>query len=220
MKKNYFILIIFFVILSFVICGAAWAHQPRIVPDSQLTLVKNSEVSQAFYGELKGHEAYYLIDLKNEQDLYLQILVPDLPGILKDKSAAVEYLPELGAKAENFAKLDPAAVQWKKFYEEFAGDNYWQGPEVKRLAEPGYYVIKIFSPENQGKYVLVVGEQEEFPAGEMVKALITLPQLKKNFFAEPITAWFNGKIGRYFGLGLIIIIVFGFMFHRFNKVYK
>lgn len=211
---------IFCFLASFFIASSAWAHQPRIVPGSQLTLIKNPKVSQAFYGELKGHEAYYLIDLKKEQDLYLQILVPDLPGIQKDKSVAVEYSPELGTKAENFTKLDPAAVEWKKFYEDYAGDNYWQGPEVKKLAEPGYYVVKISSLENQGKYVLVVGEKEEFPAAEMAKALITIPQLKKNFFQEPVSQWFNGKVGKYFGLGLIIVIVFGFMFHRFNKVYK
>ena len=199
---------------------AVQAHQPRIVADSQLTLIKNPAVSQAFYGELKGREAYYLIDLKKEQDLFLQILVPDLPGIAKDKSASVEYLPELGAKAEPFAKLDPAEAEWQKFYEEFAGDNYYRGPEVKRPAEPGYYAIKISSPENQGKYVLVVGEQEEFPAAEMAKALLTVPQLKKNFFHEPALEWFNGKAGKYAGGGLLAIIILGLMFHRFNKVIK
>ena len=83
----------------------AQAHQPRIVSDSWLTLIENPEVSQAFYGELKGHEAYYLIDLKQAGDLYLQLLVPDLPGVAKDKSAAVEYSPELGAKKSGRTRL-------------------------------------------------------------------------------------------------------------------
>jgi hypothetical protein len=155
MKNN--LSIFFLIAISFFVGLNVWAHEPRLVQDNQLVLIKNSEVSQAFYGELKGHEAIYLIDLKKEQDLYLQILVPDLPGIAKDKSVSVEYLPELGRPAVSFLKLNSGAADWKKFYEEYAGDNYWQGPEDKKPAEPGYYLIKVTSPDNEGKYVLVVG---------------------------------------------------------------
>ena len=180
MRKNLFVLIL--LAGSFVVAAEAQAHQPRIVSDSWLTLIENPEVSQAFYGELKGHEAYYLIDLKQAGDLYFQILVPDSPAAAKDKSATVEYSPELGAKAENFVKLDAAAAEWQKYFEEFAGDNYFKGPEDKSPAEPGYYIVKIFSPENEGKYVLVVGQKEEFPPLETIKAVYTIPLLKNNFF--------------------------------------
>ena len=80
--------------------------------------------------------------------------------------------------------------------------------------------LRQLSPENQGKYVLVVGEKEEFPAAEMAKALLTVPQLKKNFFHEPALEWFNGKAGKYAGGGLLAIIILGLMFHRFNKVIR
>jgi len=220
MKKELCFIFVFCLLAGFFLATPALAHQPRIVSDSRLTLIKNPEVSQAFYGELKGSSANYLLELKQAGDLYLQILVPDLPGIQKDKTAGVEYLPELGEGAVNFAQLDLPVEQWKKYFEEYAGDNYFKGPELKKPAEPGYYVVKISSPDNQGKYVLVVGEKEEFPAGEAVKAAITIPMLKKDFFQQPVTQWFNGKIGRYVGLGLIGLLVLGLMFRQFNKVYK
>lgn len=214
------LLALFLVALSFGATAAVSAHEPRLVNDNQLVIIKNSDVSQAFYGELKGQAADFLIDLKTEQDLYLQILVPALPGIQKDKTITVEYAKELGQAATNFMKIEPGSAVWQSFYEEYAGDNYFEGQSEKKLAEPGYYTIKVTSPDNAGKYVLVVGEKEEFPAPEMLKALITIPQLKKNFFQEPITQWFNGKIGKYFGLGLLIVIIFGFMFHKFRQIYK
>ena len=220
MKHYSPLLILALVAISFGAVTIAQAYQPRLVESGELVLIKNPEVSQAFYGELKGREAYYLIELKQAGDLYLQLLVPDLPWISKDKTAGVEYLPELGERAVNFAQLDLPPEQWKKYFEEYAGDNYWQGPELKKPAEAGYYVVKISSPDNQGKYVLAAGQIEEFPAGEAVKALVTIPLLKKDFFQEPLTQWFNGKIGRYAGLGLIGLLVLGLMFHRFNKVYK
>jgi hypothetical protein len=54
----------------------------------------------------------------------------------------------------------------------------------------------------------------------MFKALIAIPQLKKDFFQEPVSQWFNGKIGKYFGGGLLALIILGFMFYKFNRVYK
>ena len=220
MKKESWLIFVFCLLAGFIVAPLAQAHEPRLVPDNQLVLIKNPEVSQAFYGELKGHEAYYLIDLKETQDLYLQILVPDLSAIGKDKSVVVEYLSELGVKATDFAKLDAAGVDWQKYYEEYAGDNYWQGPDLKKSADSGYYLIKVTSPDNQGKYVLVVGEKEEFPVIEAAKALIIIPQLKKDFFQEPVSQWFDGKIGKYFSMGLMVLIIFVLMFWRFNRVMK
>ncbi len=205
---------------SFSLASIASAHEPRYVKDNQLVLIKNPTVSQAFYGELKGGPANYLINLKEAGELYFPILVPDLPAIQKDKTVTVEYLPELGQPSAAFATLDPKAVVWKNFYEEYAGDNYLQGPEVKKTGQAGYYIIRVASPDKAGKYVLVVGEKEEFPAAEVVKALITIPQLKTKFFNKPIWQSFQGKIGHYVGFSLIVLLIFGFLFHKFQRMYR
>ena len=220
MKNHKILLTAVFVVFSFAVGSGVLAHEPRYVKDDQLVIIKNPDISQAFYGELKGWPAYYLIDLKQAQDLYFQILAPDLPGIQKDKTVAVDYAPVLGQPAVSFVTINPDSAVWHNFYEEYAGDNYWQGPEVKKMGEAGYYIIKITSPDDTGKYVLVVGEKEEFPVGEMVKALITIPQLKTKFFNKPLWQSFEGKIGRYFGLSLLVLIVFVLMFRRFHRVYR
>jgi|SRR3989338_6473569 len=218
MKRN--LLIFFLVAFSFGAAVTVSAHEPRYVKDDQLVVIINPDISQAFYGELKGRPAHYLIDLKVAQNLYFQILAPDLPEIQKDKTVTVEYTQEFGRPTVDFIKLEPGAAVWQNFYEDYAGDNYFAGPSVKKPGEAGYYIIKITSPDNIGKYVLVVGDKEKFSVWEIAKALITVPQLKKDFFQEPFSRWFNGKIGKYSGIGLLIILVVGFMFHRFRKIYK
>jgi hypothetical protein len=220
MRQNLLILTLILAAVSLVAANNAQAHQPRYIQDNQLVLIKNPAVSQAFYGELKEWPAYYLIDLKKAQELYFQILVPDLPKIQKDKSVTVEYLAELGKPAAAFAALDPGSVAWKGFYEEYAGDNYLEGPEVKKTGEAGYYIIKISNPDNAGKYVLVVGEKEEFPPREIAKALITIPQLKVKFFDKPLWQSFQGKIGKYLGFGLAALIIIGYLFYKFHRIYK
>jgi hypothetical protein len=218
--KTRLLLIIFFVFISFGSVSAALAHQPRYVTNDQLVLIKNPAVSQAFYGELKGQPAYYLIDLKQPEDLYFQILEPDLPEIQKDKTVAVDYALVLSQPAENFITISPDSDVWKSFYEEYAGDKYLEGPAAKKFGEAGYYTIKISSPENVGKYVLVVGEKEEFPVEEIAKALITIPQLKTKFFNKPLWQSFEGRIGKYFGFSLLILIIFIFLFRRFHRTFR
>jgi hypothetical protein len=219
MKKTYLLFILCF-LAGLLSAHEAGAHEPRYVQDSQLVIIKNPNISQAFYGELKGREAYYLIDLKQEQDLFFQILVPNLPDIQKDKSISIDYSPKLGQKAISFLNLNPELAVWKNFYDDYAGDDYWQGPDIKKTGESGYYFIKVASPDNTGKYVLVVGEKEEFPAPEIIKAAIIIPMLKTQFFSKPIWQAFQGKIGLYLGIGLLIVLVFGYMFRKFHQVYK
>lgn len=183
------------------------AHQPRIVFDKELSSplkIENPEVSQAFYGELKENPEYYSIEQENYFGLYVQILVPDTKGIEKDISV------EITKNNNPFYKLYGANYSWQPFYEEFAGDNYFGGPELfwdsssGPNAEPGNYIIKVFSPDNKGKYVLVVGKKESFPPKEMLNTLVSMPKLK-SFFDKPTIAIFQGIIGK--GILILFIII-------------
>jgi len=200
--KKVIIPIIFTIGLSWAFLASA--HQPRLVETGQIIIIKNPEVSQAFYGELRGSPQFFEIKTDRKISLYVGVLVPDLPGIKKDISAQV-----FSVGGEEIFVLDGLQGEWKVFFEEFAGDNYWQGPDKKMDVNPDTYRIKVYSPDNLGKYVLVVGEKESFPASEMLKTLLTLPKLKKNFFNKsPLTAFFN-LIGLYLLIALVIILLIG-----------
>lgn len=188
------------VILGLVLAGGVLAHQPRIVKGGGVVEIENPEVSQAFYGELKGETAYYRIADTEPFNLYVGILVPDLPGIGKDVSAKVS------SGGRELFLLDGLNSEWTYFYEEFAGDGYWQGPEVQTEAGPAGFDIEVLSGDNQGKYVLVVGEKEEFPLGEALRTLVTLPSLKKDFFEKSVLTVFSGKIGRALLVFLVVIV--------------
>jgi hypothetical protein len=193
--------ILFFSLLLFVILAAfVSAHQPRIVQDNSVTVIQNPEVSQAFYGSLAGKPSYFIINSDSNFELYAGVLVPDLKNFDKDISAEIIY------NNKTFFVLDGLNYNWTYLYEEFAGDSYYSGPDKKVPAEKGTYLIKVFSTDNYGKYVLVVGEKEEFPPKETLRTVITLPGLKKNFFEKsPFTAFFN--IVGLFLLGFIILVL-------------
>lgn len=220
MKSDSNILALTLIVLSFSLALSVEAHAPRYVKTDQPVIIDNPAVSQAFYGELKGRPADYIIHLKEQEELFFQILLPALPDIKKDKSASIEYAEQLGLKAENFLKLDPTGKDWENFYEEYAGDSYLAGPQAEKIGLPGYYFIKVGSPDNTGKYVLVVGEKEEFSPKEIAKALATVPWLKVEFFNKKIWQSFEGRLGKYLGISLAALLILGFMFRTFRKVYR
>ena len=208
---------VFLVFLVVIINGITLAHQPRIISEIT-TKVQNPEVSQAFYGELTGEPAYFEINSDTAFSLYVGVLVPDLPDIKKDISSVVYKGDKDGTE---LFTLDGINFKWIGFYEEFAGDNYFSGPEHKQEAEPGKYTIRVFSPENRGKYVLVVGEKEEFPVNEIVNTVVTLPQIKQDFFGKFFLSAFVNKIGLFiFGPVILIagvIIVAIYLWKKFGK---
>lgn len=202
-KRTSLVIILLILLLSL---SGGNAHQPRLArEDSSLEnpiLVDNPEISQAFYGELKGSPAYYKISSSEEFRLYVNLLVPDTPGS-GEKLVSAEILDE------NFnviVLLDGIDYDWKPFFEPFGGDNYLQGPEYNQTVEPGTYYIRVFNNENQGFYSLAVGDIETFPWDEALNALILLPILKAGFFQVPVVEVFPQFLGIILALGVYLAI--------------
>lgn len=201
MKKDRFL----FLIISFLFLTAAipaFAHNPRLVydknaPISAPIIISNPDISQAFYGRLKGSPEYYQINLQDKQTFYFHTLVPAVAGITKDISAEL-----LSADGNLVAALEAKDSSWPAYHEKFANDNYFAGPEKTIDIEPGAYTIKISNGINEGKYVLVVGQKEYFPPKEIWETIVNLPALKIYFASSPLLAYFN-----YVGLFLAFIIV-------------
>jgi hypothetical protein len=200
MKKQLCLIILF----GFLLASVVFAHQPRFV-DEDFTEIKNPEVSQAFYGELDGYPEKFQIKSDKPFTLYVGMLVPYLEGIDKDVSV------EINSANEKFS-LNGLEHKWTVFYEEYAGDAYYEGPDMKQQVNEGIYDILVFSPDNKGKYVLVVGEKEEFPFNEMIKTIGALPRLKMYFEKSPLTAFVN-MVGFFLfityimAVGIILVLI-------------
>jgi hypothetical protein len=192
------ILIAGLILVLFLSLGALSAHQPRLDTETYVSIenpiiVDNPEISQAFYGNLKGTSAYYQINSDKPFKLYLNLLVTTSPGEggvfmsaqVTDESGKVVML------------LNGTNSTWTPYFEEFGGDYYLKGPEATLEVPAGTYNIKIFNSQNQGKYSLAIGKIESFPVNEALTALLTLPLLKEQFFAKPITTIFFRVFGNY-----------------------
>lgn len=218
MTFAFIIIAVFFLFANFVS-----AHQSRIVTE-KTTVVQNPEISQAFYGELKGAKNVFEISSAEPFELYVGLLVPDIEGARKDFYVEIytqEDIPEEGEtniqKKTSISILNGNDFNWTSFYEPFAGDNYFQGPEYAEIepgeaargkqTEPGNYLVQVFNPDNEGKYVLAVGTREEFPPAEIINTVKNLPQLKTEFFGKSPLLIFWNLIGLYILCSVLAVVL-------------
>ena len=160
-----FILLIVFYPLSI------FAHQPKLINYSPSFdnphEVIYPEISKAYYSKLEGEPHYYKINSESDFLFYTGILSPKINENYKWLSLEV-----LDENKVVIYKAEGKDFVWKAWYEPYARDWYWKGPEIgtERNEEfktsftisAGTYYIKVFNEDNIGHYSLAVGEAEFF----------------------------------------------------------
>jgi NADH dehydrogenase [ubiquinone] 1 alpha subcomplex assembly factor 1 len=177
--------ILFCTSILFLVSSIAHAHRPVIVKNQSSkekpVLVKEPEISYAYYGELVGEPHYYKIVYPKEFILYVNVLVPDF-------SPKTEPIPkhdmsfQISADAQPLFTAEGNESEWQRFYERYGRDHYYMGPEFEQGVPAGTYLIKVFSGNNKGKYALAIGKKENFTPWGLVGAMLKARSLDKWFF--------------------------------------
>ncbi len=209
-------ILIFLVFISF----SAKSHQPKLIYETPTIdnpyIINFPEISKAFYGKLTGEPHYYLIESQEDFLFYTGILSPKVNenyqwlslDILKDNNVIFK------ADGKNF--------EWEAWYEPYARDYYWKGPEIGKesnkefktsfLIDKGTYLIKVYNDKNFGHYSLAVGEAEFFGSNLWEKILTWTPIL---FYIGPymdIFHWQKFDVRAYLPHIFLLVIIFGLYF--------
>lgn len=192
----------------------ASAHIPELVlEDRDYTadpiLVTEPDISYAYYGRLQGSPQSYRIVSEEPFLLYVSLLVP---YVGQAETSDVEF--HIMKDGEKIVMMHDYQ-NWTKWYEEYGGDWYLQGPEYEAEAGPGTYVIEVHSDTNTEEYSLAIGKKERFGPVEIIKVLVVLP-LMKAFF------WGNySLLAQYLAvIAVIVLVVLYYFFIRKRKKKK
>ena len=148
-----------------------FAHQPKLI---NYTPTFNNphevvypEISKAYYSKLEGEPHYYKIESDGDFLFYTGILSPKVNDTYKWLSLEV-----LNENKEVIYSAQGKDFDWNAWYEPYARDWYWKGPEIGTerneefktsfMIDAGTYYIKVFNDDNIGHYSLAVGEAEFF----------------------------------------------------------
>jgi hypothetical protein len=209
-NKKYFFSIFAFILIMPII---SFAHQPRI-PTSNETIITDPEISKAYYAKLESEPHVYTISSDKAFDLYANILVPDIKDQKKDVNLALIKKNNQNSESDELLTVfDEGNNNWEKFFEPFGYDSYWKGAEYRKNVPTGNYEIRIWSSNNDSKYVLAVGEKESFPLKETLRTVKLVPQIKKDFFNESPINFILSPIGWGFTLVMFILaFIIGFLY--------
>ncbi len=166
----------------FLFFGQARAYHPIFIPtQSQFDVIEitEPELSKVFYGKLDGIPHTYQITSSKPFSLYVEVLLPDIDGVDRQMSAIVVRQAERGV--DEVARVTGADTTWdisKKF---FGGDRYLSGESFNKKVDAGTYIIQVHSLKNIGKYVLLVGSEENIDNTGYFESIGMLIEVKKFF---------------------------------------
>ncbi len=207
--------IIIFLFLFFPL-GAS-AHMPVMVKDN-FAVIEDPLVAHAFYVYPEGATTTFQIAMEKDFNLYTALLIPNAENSTTSIFAKI-YREKEDGEAEEVAFLDGSNSNWHEFYEKFCGNSYLSGPEfagpessqkdTQGVDMPaGNYSIEVYSPGNNQRFILAVGDEEIFDP----KAAATAAQLplmgQKDFSGLSILNLFFGQETKYLLIPVAIIFLF------------
>lgn len=188
-------------VISLTLPLLVFAHQPRIVEGTQVTVIEEPAISKVYDGELNGEPHIFYFEIRQPLDFKMNILVPDVPGAKRDVSAALfdPHAPEVP-----LAFVGGTEVTWKPFFKEFARNKYYQADEYRAELPSGEYQIRVWSSNNDSAYSLAVGETKLLDFWNVIDAYLILARIKSFFFEKlPLSTFFTPALAAPLGLLLI-----------------
>ncbi len=143
---------------------SSYAHAPVMVAtpaQNDIIPLEEPDLSKAFYGDMQNYPQMYEFRTTDTIHLHVEVLVPDIHSAQNNVSGIILRVRSDGGVKE-VARLRAPEASWKSFFEPWGGDSYRRGQSYDGDIEPGLYRIEVSTPDDIGKYVLVVGQKESF----------------------------------------------------------
>ncbi|MGM0410542.1 MAG: hypothetical protein ACQEQF_07225 [Bacillota bacterium] len=188
MKK----IVVITIILTF-FSLTAFAHKPidtsKPATRNDPIVIKDHQISWVAYNKLTDIDDvdyYKLESVKQGEEIYLSMLVPKIER-LEDFDPVIALIgPGLPNDLSNFSEEEIKEIldiydnegvviklndkNNKTFFEPFTQTTYWERQELRIIAPAsGDYYVAVFDEEIADKYVLSIGEKEEWGIRDIIK---------------------------------------------------
>lgn len=199
MKKIFWLVLLFsFLALPKSVFGYQIDIVSQKIGDTQIL---NPEVSQRFFDELKGEPKNYIINSDKDFILNVSLLIPE--PTTKDNGFYLEvYSVENGQDSVLVPAIDFTLDNWQEEYDSFGRDFYLKNFDTEQNFASGDYKIKVWSENNQGKYILAMGQKEPSRILPFLNLYWQVPWLKMTFLKTSVLQFFLTPAG-ITGIGII-----------------
>lgn len=126
------------------------------VPYEVITLVSDREGQQTIRGELEDAPEMFELVITATSTLTVEIRALPVPKEILTLSGIIIKQKEIRG-IEEIARLKATAANWNQLVDGATGLPYLAGPYFSETVTPGTYRIEVSTPNNQGKYLLIIG---------------------------------------------------------------
>lgn len=154
--RTFFITLLFF---STTAVAAAYSIEPVEVDNNidRIEITDPTKLRQ-YYGVLEGMPHTFIMRLREEANVSLSLIVPDLETIPANLSLLV--VKEAARGVELVQRVSFSDAEWEEVRTDWSKTKNKQGPTYTASLQPGVYIIEISSPDNIGKYIFSSGTEE------------------------------------------------------------
>lgn len=199
------------------VCIPANAHKPLQAKnnnDLENSLeIPSHRISWVIYKELQaGNINYYKFNANAGKRFYAEMDIPKIdrlvnftPSIILARKglnknmvngqdiavSEIDTTPSLLEQGLNVLAIEYiVTIPSREFYEEFSQNRLWQRQKlvIDSMPASGTYYLMVVSQEQSGKYVLAIGEIEDFGLTDFVTVLPVAWFQKKFFFEDYVTS--------------------------------
>jgi hypothetical protein len=151
-----------------------------------ITPITDFKTEQMYFGELDGFPHMYLIRSSEPFTLKAEILLPDIEKTPRDINGIIIRDTGFQGRIQEMTRMLAKDASWESFYDLWGGDRYLRGTTYKQDVESGVYRIEVSSPNNEGKYVLIVGNEDSFGSIGYFELIGRLSAVKSFFGKSPL----------------------------------
>jgi hypothetical protein len=158
MKSHLLLLVISTFLISAYSTQAFDALTHEFPVQYEVVTIENPETEQLILGELSDAPEMYEIVSENPFTLTAEIrAIPNRTSNVPPQFQGIIIKQKEVRGVEEIARLNASDSTWTVVTDKATGLKYQAGPYFSEQVEAGTYRIEVSSPDNQGKYMLMVG---------------------------------------------------------------
>lgn len=172
------------------------------VPYEVVELLGDYQLNKTVLGELENAPEMYEIKIEATSTLAVELRAVPMAETESTFSGIIIRQKETRG-IEEVARLEAREAKWNRLLDGQTGLPYLAGSFYSETVSPGTYRIEVSNPNNQGKYLLLIGtnnDEEGYFAS--LRAVITTYE----FYGESKLKLFNSPYVHY-PLGILILII-------------
>ncbi len=111
-----------------------------------------------YFGELSDFPHTYTFTVASTTNLTASVLLPKNTEIGAGFDVGMLLVKKARRGVSEVARTNGRGADWETLVVKSTGDSYHFGPVIEVVLDEGEYMLEVQTPDNRGKYVLVLGE--------------------------------------------------------------